>query len=284
MIVTKEEYFANLTSSGDDIAVDIQRNIWEKKHHKDVRDLTERVLERFEIIFNEEAENSFRVKPSVRKSLLALYWEETEKVNWLRKVVRLVAACPFPTVDCERNLSWLQHILDDKRLGMSGTMATACLLTRKCPDLFFAPDEKQTLNSNAKEKECLISGERPIVPTRKRIISRKGNREASFVAVSPSISPGSSSTSTSDTTLTTLATLCPSTPHLEKTSLQPSSLEGNPPETTLSENIGQYRSTRQVKKSANAVHIQNFITTERWTLEARAAALRNAEMQLISHR
>ena len=86
------------------------------------------------------------------------------------------------------------------------------------------------------------------------------------------------------TTLTTLATLCPSTPHLEKTSLQPPSLEGNPTETTLSGNIGQLRSTRQVKKSANAVHIQNFITTERWTLEARAAALRNAEMQLISHR
>ena len=43
-------------------------------------------------------------------------------------------------------------------------------------------------------------------------------------------------------------------------------------------------STRQVKKSANAVHIQNSIITERWTLEASQAALRSREMQLIRHR
>ena len=49
-----------------------------------------------------------------------------------------------------------------------------------------------------------------------------------------------------DKTRFILSALCPSTPHLEKTSLQLSSLEGNPPETTLSENIGQCRSTRQV--------------------------------------
>ena len=110
--------------------------------------------------------------------------------------------------------------------------------------------------------------------------SRKGNREASFVLISPSISPGSSSTSTIGTTLTTSATLCRSTSHVEKTTHL--RLKG-PPDTTLFENIGEYRSTRQVKKSANAMHIQNFTTTERWTLEARATSLRNAEMQLISH-
>ena len=81
--------------SGDDITVDIQRNIWENKHLKDVRDLTERILERFEIIFNEAAENYFRVKPSVRKSLLTLYWEETEKVNWLRKSCSVGCSLPF---------------------------------------------------------------------------------------------------------------------------------------------------------------------------------------------
>ena len=79
------------------------------------------------------------------------------------------------------------------------------LTGQEMPDLFFAPDEKQTLNSNAREKECLISGDRPIVPARKRIISRK----AYFVPISSSISPGSSS------------------PHPEKASLQHSLLEGN---------------------------------------------------------
>ena len=56
MIVT------NLASSGHNIATDIQRNIWENKHHKDVRDLIERVLERFETIFKEDTENYFRAK------------------------------------------------------------------------------------------------------------------------------------------------------------------------------------------------------------------------------
>jgi hypothetical protein len=56
------------------------------------------------------------------------------KIDWLVDTIRATFGFVLTTVDCERDFSWLQLILDEHRLKMSDEMVAAYILGRKCPE------------------------------------------------------------------------------------------------------------------------------------------------------
>jgi hypothetical protein len=73
-----------------------------------------------------------------RERLLQLYLEVIDdivkldsKAGWLRKVLRIVAAWPGTTVECERDFSWLQRILSEHRLRLGEIMISAYLVVKQ---------------------------------------------------------------------------------------------------------------------------------------------------------
>ena len=67
---------------------------------------------------------------------MALLWQLTESLPFSRMLLKIFAGFSLSTVECERDFSWLQHLLQDKRISMSSSMAVACLLARKCSRFF----------------------------------------------------------------------------------------------------------------------------------------------------
>jgi hypothetical protein len=71
-----------------------------------------------------------------RNELMALLWQLTESLPFSRMLLKIFAGFSLSTVECERDFSWLQHLLQDKRISLSSSMAVASLLARKCSRFF----------------------------------------------------------------------------------------------------------------------------------------------------
>jgi hypothetical protein len=102
-------------------------------------------------------------KPSEsRQSLLATYVDvakERDCPGWIFKVIRLIFGYPLTTVDCERDFSWLQLLLDEHRLRMSNEILAAYIIAKKSPSFMkLPPGNKGNLESRDAFKMLMNSG------------------------------------------------------------------------------------------------------------------------------
>jgi len=63
---------------------------------------------------------------AARESFLNKLFHEASDFFWIKMVLRVVMAFSLTTVECERDFSWLQHLLDEKRLSMGNGMKRGC--------------------------------------------------------------------------------------------------------------------------------------------------------------
>ena len=76
------------------------------------------------------------VHQATRSKFLKACWKHSESSDEFRKLVMIVCGFTFSTVECERDFSWLQYLLSEKRTSMSSKMVAASRLAKKMPVLF----------------------------------------------------------------------------------------------------------------------------------------------------
>jgi hypothetical protein len=82
-----------------------------------------------------------------RRSLMnGLIFEGQKIADWIPKILRVVLACSLSTVECERDFSWLQRLIDDRRMNMSDAMIAAYMFGNKAPHLLCDPEFEAQLN------------------------------------------------------------------------------------------------------------------------------------------
>jgi len=76
--------------------------------------------------------------------------------SWILKIIRMVSAYPMTTVDCERDFSWMQNILDEHRLRMSDEMVAAYVLAKKAPEYMKIRPSGKTLSEHKDAMQMLM--------------------------------------------------------------------------------------------------------------------------------
>jgi hypothetical protein len=97
--------------------------------------------------------------------------------GWIYQVLRICLAWTCSTVDCERDFSWLQHVLTEKRLSMSDGLVAAYVIARKAPRfLSLVPSGKIKVRKEVDLTEAALLNAKPIDKVFKEINERDAKR------------------------------------------------------------------------------------------------------------
>jgi hypothetical protein len=178
------------------------------------------------ISLHETQRNAFRTSPKVREAVSSfmsnmaanpvqcrqrllgtLAHVAGEGFYWIPLVLRVLMAFPLTTVECERDFSWLQDLLHEKRLNMRPLLVAAYLLGKKAPQYLkmnSAELKAEMRHAKKKEKTEQELGNRKVttffkpVP-KKVVIDLEGQRDGVQVESDPNdLSESSESESEDD--------------------------------------------------------------------------------------